>query len=70
MEHIYALNHHGHTWKRDENGKIDIFAYDHNFHNGPRCIVCGYGFCHHCQDEPTEECDGIQRDISLAWEAD
>jgi hypothetical protein len=66
MQYDYRTNTHGHTWIRNEDGEIDIFAYDHGDHNGPRCMVCGYGFCHHCKDEPSKECDRIQRDISLA----
>ncbi len=37
-----------HKWIK-ERGEIDIFAYESGeFHNGPRCSVCGFGFCHHC----------------------
>ena len=40
-----------HKWIKD--GKdIDIFAYtEGEFHNGPECSVCGFGFCHHCHPE-------------------
>lgn len=42
---------HGHIWKKDEDGSLDIFAYSIGNHNGYECILCGYGFCHHCQTE-------------------
>lgn len=36
-----------HKWIK--NGKdIDIFAYEVGHHNGPKCSVCGFEFCHHC----------------------
>ena len=46
----------GHEWKREENGDIDIFGVDSGYHNGPICVKCGYGFCHHCQRGPDEDC--------------
>jgi len=48
----YEKETRGHIWKRDETGNVDIFAYDYDYHNGPRCIKCGYGFCHHCSKLP------------------
>lgn len=39
-------------WNSDEYGnKIDIFAYESGFHNGPKCKNCGFEFCHHCLNE-------------------
>ena len=53
----YCKNPRGHEWERDETGDVEIFAYSSgNYHNGPRCVKCGYGFCHHCHDEPQQEC--------------
>ncbi|HEY4760799.1 MAG TPA: hypothetical protein VIH42_09490 [Thermoguttaceae bacterium] len=47
----------GHTWKHDEGGSLDIFAYNvGEHHNGPRCIKCNYGFCHHCKTLPEISC--------------
>jgi hypothetical protein len=40
-----------HAWKRDEDGDIDIFAADDAPHNGPVCVRCGEGFCHHCNPD-------------------
>jgi len=58
MSHKYETEARGHVWKRDEDdGEIDIFAYEGGeYHNGPLCVNCGYGFCHHCNDLPDEAC--------------
>lgn len=52
----------GHIWMTIGEGEdeyLDIFAYEEGaYHNGPRCKVCGYGFCHHCMKEPAIECPG------------
>lgn len=38
-----------HQWKM-EGDSIDIFAADTgNYCNGPLCMRCGQGFCHHCE---------------------
>lgn len=37
-----------HDWARDEDGKIDEFAMEYEYHNGPYCNRCGYSFCIHC----------------------
>lgn len=43
-----------HTWKLDEDGDIDDFAYNTEgsdsemICNGPVCKICGFSFCHHC----------------------
>jgi hypothetical protein len=36
-----------HKWQM-EHGVPNIFAYADGYHNGPKCIVCGYYFCKHC----------------------
>lgn len=38
-----------HDWERDEDGEIDEFAMNYEFHNGPMCKRCGYSFCEHCK---------------------
>lgn len=55
----YEIDTRGHQWQIDSfDGELDIFAYEAgDFHNGPRCVKCGYGFCHHCQEMPDEDCD-------------
>lgn len=37
-----------HDWERKENGDIDDFAYDGDYHNGPMCKRCYYSFCIYC----------------------
>lgn len=45
-----------HKWKRHADGTIDVFAYEVGYHNGPACERCGYSYCEHCQDGPTQPC--------------
>ena len=55
----YELNPRGHRWQTfgPDDPEIDTFAYNpEDSHNGPRCVKCGYEFCHHCQDGPDEDC--------------
>lgn len=51
-----APNNRGHVWKTGDDGDVDIMAYARDPHNGPECMNCGYCFCHHCEDGPTEDC--------------
>lgn len=54
-----TYNARGHIWKRDpSDGSVDIFAYtsDGDHCNGPQCVKCGYGFCHHCHQGPQTDC--------------
>ncbi len=40
-----------HKWIK-EGRDVDLFAYEAGEnHNGPKCSVCGFGFCHHCYPE-------------------
>lgn len=57
-QRAYEVNTFGHEWvKNDDDGSINIFAFNPSrFCNGPLCIKCGYGFCHHCQKLPTIKC--------------
>lgn len=43
-----------HFWKRKEDGEIDEFAYEGDFHNGPVCVRCGDSFCKHCEPDGYE----------------
>jgi hypothetical protein len=54
----YVINNRGHEWMLKENGLIDIFGYTAaaGWCNGPVCVKCGYGFCHHHHSEPQEDC--------------
>lgn len=38
-----------HDWETDEDGNINEFAMEYEFHNGPSCNRCGYSFCMHCK---------------------
>lgn len=56
-ERDYVKNTRGHVWATDEDGVLDIFAYEGgDYHNGPKCVKCGYGFCHHCKEGPAKDC--------------
>ena len=44
-----------HKWRFDKDGKIDEFAVDVGYHNGPECVRCGESFCHHCNPECYDE---------------
>lgn len=49
-------NSKGHVWIKDGD-YIDLFQLDYGYHNGPRCIKCGYSFCMHCyHGVPEIEC--------------
>lgn len=55
--YAYIENNRGHIWELNKEGTVAIFAYNpYDPHNGPKCVVCGYGFCHHCQELPDIDC--------------
>lgn len=37
-----------HKWRRKENGEIDDFAWEFDYHNGVACEICGETVCVHC----------------------
>ena len=37
-----------HEWTCDEDGNINEFAMEFDYHNGPACKRCDYTFCIHC----------------------
>jgi len=41
----------GHVWE-EEHGFINICAHEDGHHNGPRCVLCGYDPCWHCEPVP------------------
>lgn len=50
-----------HKWKRRDydKRKVDNFALDSGYHNGPKCVNCGESFCVHCHPERLKEkCQG------------
>lgn len=55
-ETVFRTTEGGHTF-REVYGSIDIFAFtgggDHC--NGPQCLDCGKGQCHHCDDSIYDE---------------
>lgn len=57
--HIHE-EHSEHLWRRDKSGKIDLWAFDYGYCNGPVCTRCWYSECEHCNPEwknnPTEPC--------------
>jgi len=62
-----------HDWQREEDGSIDIFGMDADFHNGPACIRCGYCYCHHCTppekgDKEQLPCRAAIPDYTHSWE--
>lgn len=56
---------HKHIWKKDDNGKIDEWAWDYEFHNGPECEICHATPCVHCYpDWETSECSKTSYECS------
>jgi hypothetical protein len=45
-----ALEEAGHKLRREDDGEVDIFALDYDYHNGPECVLCGDSWCHHCRE--------------------
>lgn len=44
-----------HDWIKDENGKIDEFAFESGYHNGVVCEICECCMCVHCHPEYDED---------------
>lgn len=40
-----------HKWKLDRSGKIDLWAWASDFHNGPECEICFATPCVHCKPD-------------------
>lgn len=40
-----------HMWSKDDNGEIDDFAWERDFHNGPFCELCYSTPCIHCNPD-------------------
>ena len=43
--------HSEHLWQRDKNGKIDVWAFEEGYCNGPVCTRCWHSECVHCNEE-------------------
>lgn len=44
-----ALRAAGHVLQTTEDGDIDTFALDYEYHNGPACVLCHQSWCEHCE---------------------
>ena len=57
-----------HRWILDEHGNIDKWQFEYgDIHNGPKCELCGFTFCMHCNPEymDLDDCPG-QRPLIAA----
>lgn len=52
--HIHEA-HPKHDWMLDEDGKIDMWASESGFHNGPMCKRCYHSVCVHCDPDWNED---------------
>lgn len=45
--------------EKNENGEIDDFAFDYDYHNVVVCEICGEAVCVHCNPdwEKLEDCE-------------
>ena len=50
MTYEQQLEAAGHVLKRDEDGEVDNWVMDWDYHNGPGCVNCHDSWCHHCED--------------------
>ena len=57
MNYYQKLEAAGHVLKRDEDGDIDCWVLDIDYHNGPGCVNCNDSWCEQCQDA-IEPCIG------------
>ena len=48
--HIHE-EHSEHLWQRDNNGKIDLWAFESGYCNGPVCTRCYHSECVHCNED-------------------
>jgi len=50
-EEYYAeIEKAGHRLIRNGDGKVDFFAMEFEYHNGPMCELCDDSWCEHCRD--------------------
>jgi hypothetical protein len=66
-----AMRAKGHTPSVDEDdGWLNIFAYDVGQHNGPGCSTCGWACCWHCDDiKDIPECTNPALELEAAGRA-
>lgn len=46
-----------HIWKKNDDGEIDEWAWDYEFHNGVSCEICHKTPCIHCEPDYDEKQD-------------
>lgn len=46
-----------HKWQLNSDGTINTFAWGAGYCNGPRCTLCGYEPCEHCNPKWAEDED-------------
>lgn len=54
-----------HNWLKTEDGDINMWAYEEDFCNGPRCEQCATVACIHC--EPEWEAEAKKIECSANW---
>ena len=58
-----------HLWGRDKDGKVDLWAFEEGYCNGPVCTRCYHSECIHCNEdwETDPVCDCVvDKDICPA----
>ena len=57
VEHGQWIKVNEHMWRKCDDGEIDEFAWDGDYHNGPVCELCHATPCIHCNpDWENSEC--------------
>ena len=55
---LEAMKAKGHMPKLDDDGGLDLFVLDVDFHNGPGCTICFWNCCMNCEGvDDIPECD-------------
>lgn len=57
-QHVH-IKHGKHSWRKNENGEVDDFAFEYGNHNGVVCDVCGECVCVCCNPnyDEAEDCE-------------
>jgi len=51
-----------HQWKKNERGEVDVLAFEYDdYHNGPRCELCGFGECELCHPEVWDDTSCLRK---------
>lgn len=56
LKHV-LIKYGKHTWKKNEDGEVDDFAWEYDYHNGVICEVCGRSICVYCNPKYDELTD-------------